>query len=261
MSELDAFRIEANLAARKIGIGRPLSVVAETESTNDDAKRAARAGIATGAAFIAESQTRGRGRRGHVWHSPPGDNLYVSFVLRPRLLARDTPPLSLAAGLAIVDALTPLVSGDRLRIKWPNDVLLDGRKLAGVLVEAIFASDRVDSVIVGIGLNVHTREFPAEIASLATSLATAGVASPDRASVFVSLCESLERRVTELVTQGVSHIVEALSPYDHLKGKVVTIEGERGTVLGIDEGGKLRFQDESGAVRSVGAGEVTIGTR
>lgn len=261
MNDLSPSRIEGELVARGIGLGRPLTIVAETESTNDDAKRAARLGIATGAAFIADSQSRGRGRRGHVWHSPKGDNVYVSFVLRPDLLARDTPPLALAAGLAVVDSIAHLVPGDRLRIKWPNDVLLDGKKLAGVLVEAQIRGDRADAVIVGIGLNVHGRGFPPELSSVATSLAMAGAHDLDRGAIFVALCQALERRVNEQVTRGVSHTVEALASLDYLAGKTISLEGERCVALGIDAEGRLRARGEDGLERAVSAGQVTIGTR
>lgn len=261
MNDLRQDEIEAKLLATPAPIGLPLSIASETESTNDDAKRAARSGIEAGAAFLANTQSRGRGRRGHAWYSPPGDNLYVSFVLRPRLSARDTPPLALAAGLAVVDAVRPLLSGDSLRIKWPNDVLLDGKKLAGILVEAQVVGERAASVVIGIGVNVHTREFPSDLSSLATSLALAGASIRHRGELFVALCHSLSRRVQELVERGVSHTVEELSHLDYLAGKTVTIEGERGTALGIHSDGRFRFRDHGGNERIVSAGQVTLGTR
>src|SRR5204863_9598302 len=106
----------------------PLVVVASTTSTNDDAKQAARDGVSSGAAFIADTQTSGRGRLGRSWHSPPGENLYASFVLRPSFSPHIAPIVTLAAGLAVADAVTPLVPGRALGLKWPNDVFIDDRK-------------------------------------------------------------------------------------------------------------------------------------
>lgn len=260
MSDLDRARIEAAIVSKELSLGLPLSIVSETESTNDDAKVAARNGIETGAAFIADSQTKGRGRRGQPWHSPKGASLYVSFVLRPPLLARDTPPLALAAGLAVVDAVMPSIQGDRLRVKWPNDVLLDGKKLAGILIETSIAGERASSVIVGIGLNVHTREFPSEISKVATSLVMGGAASPRRDELFIALCQALERRVREQLEGGVKATVEALAKIDYLAGKALTIEGKSALALGIAEDGRLRIRDADGEERAVSAGEVTIGT-
>lgn len=261
MSFLDTARIEAELSSSGTRLGRPLFLFEETESTNDDAKRAARSKMEEGAAFVANLQTRGRGRRGHAWYSPPGDSLYVSFLLRPRLVPRKIPPLALASGLAVVDAVAPLVGRDRLRIKWPNDVLLDEKKLGGVLIEASIAGDSVDAVIVGIGLNVHTKSFPPELSSLATSLAIAGAEALDRSTLFISLCRALEARIDEQVGGGISRTVEALAPLDFLRGKRVETEEARGVAMGIDGEGRLRVLLDNGSERALSAGEVTIGTR
>lgn len=252
----DATRIARELRARGVGIGSPLVVLAETGSTNDDAKRAAREGAPSGAAFVADAQTRGRGRQGHAWHSPPGENLYVSFVLRPALAPRATPPLALAAGLAVADAAASLVPNRSVGIKWPNDVLLDGRKLAGVLVEAQIAADRVESVVVGIGINVRTRSFPPDIASIATSLAIAGATELDRSTLFVRLAAALERRIGELVAHGVAHLVRAIAPIDALVGKRVAVDGATGVAAGIDAEGRLVIRGDDGVERAYGAGEV-----
>ena len=259
MTDFDPARVEAALRAESIGVGLPLVFLRETESTNDDAKKAAREGIAAGAAFVADVQTRGRGRRGHAWHSPAGENLYVSFVLRPGLPVAETPPLSLVAGLAVVDAASRFVPGERLRIKWPNDVYLDGRKLAGILVEGLVAGERSSAVIVGIGVNVHTRAFPAPIADIATSLALASEAPLDRSEIFVALCASLECRMREHLAHGVAHTVRALAQLDYLAGKPVRIEGTEGVAQGIAPDGKLLVRTNAGETRSFIAGEATLG--
>lgn len=259
MSDFDPARVEADLRAQSTGLGLPLVFVRETESTNDDAKQAARAGAPEGAAFVADAQTRGRGRRGHAWHSPAGENLYVSFVLRPNLPVASTPPLSLVAGLAVVDAASRYVPAEKLRIKWPNDVYLDGRKLAGILVEGLTAGDRCSAVIVGIGLNVHTRAFPEPIADTATSLALLAHRPLDRSEIFVALCGALEARMREHLEHGIAHTVRALASLDYLAGKTVSIDGISGVAQGITPDGRLLVRTRDGEERAFVAGEVTLG--
>lgn len=259
MSDFDPERVEEALRVESIGLGRPLVFLHETESTNDDAKRAAREGAPEGVAFVANVQTRGRGRRGHAWHSPAGENLYASFVLRPDLPVAETPPLTLVAGLAVVDAASRFVPSEGLRIKWPNDVYLDGRKLAGILVEGLIAGDRSSAVVIGIGLNVHTREFPEPLGAIATSLALASQTPLNRSEIFVALCRSLEKRMREHREHGVEHTVRELSRIDYLAGKVVRIEGEEGVAVGVAGDGRLRVRMRGGEERGFWAGEVSLG--
>ncbi len=144
-------------------LGTPMVVMATTTSTNDVAKRAARDGAAHGATWVAEEQTAGRGRRGHSWVSPPGEGLLFSVLLRLPCTPARVPPIALVAGLAVRDAVAAAAPGASIAIKWPNDVLVAGRKVAGILIEAITVGSRVEAVVVGIGINVHTRAFPDEI--------------------------------------------------------------------------------------------------
>src|SRR6478736_6410742 len=134
--DLDRLSIERELAVGGTALGHPLVVVDSTASTNDDAKQAARDGAPSGSAFISDTQTGGRGRLGRSWHSPPGENLYASFVLRPSLSSSAAPLVTLAAGLAVADAIASLVPERSVGLKWPNDVQIDDRKLAGILTEA-----------------------------------------------------------------------------------------------------------------------------
>lgn len=261
-ADLDPARIEALLAAHASPIGRPLHVVAESGSTSDDAKQAARRGAPHGAAFVADRQSAGRGRMGHAWHSPPGENLYASWVLRPRVPARLLPPLSLAGGLAVLDAVREL-EGARLepRLKWPNDVLVSGRKLAGVLVEALLAGDRVDAVVVGIGVNVRARAFPPPLDAIATSLALEGAGALDRGLLFSVLSAALARRVAQFETEGVASLAREVRAADALAGQEIAIDGARGTAAGLDDEGRLLVRGADGVLRAFAAGEVSIGTR
>src|SRR5262249_30250157 len=139
--------------------GRACRVVAETGSTNDDARAWAADGAPHGATVIADTQRSGRGRHGRVWSSPSGESLAISIVLRPDLAPHSLPPVALVAGLATRRAIAERLTS-RVQVKWPNDVVIQMRKIAGVLVEGAIAGRRVDHVVVGIGINVARTEFP-----------------------------------------------------------------------------------------------------
>jgi BirA family transcriptional regulator, biotin operon repressor / biotin---[acetyl-CoA-carboxylase] ligase len=220
-SDLDPRRIEQALERGGVTLGRPLSMVDVTGSTNDDAKAAAHGGIASGSAFVADAQTAGRGRLGRTWHSPAGENLYVSFVLRPDLPAAIVPNVTLAAGLAIADAIAPLITLP-VQLKWPNDVFVSDRKIAGVLCEAAVAEGRTSFVVVGIGLNVRSASFPPDLAATSTSLAIAGATGLDRSAILVALATALARRMAMLARGETDRIVRefsarALAPEGHLR--------------------------------------------
>jgi BirA family biotin operon repressor/biotin-[acetyl-CoA-carboxylase] ligase len=256
-ADLDAARIESALAARNVPWGRPLVVAPLTGSTNDDAKRAAKDGAPAGAAFIADAQTGGRGRLGRTWFSPPGQNLYASFVLRPALDAKRLPLITLTAGLAVADVVAARVAG-HVGVKWPNDVYIDGRKVCGILSEVQIAGASAAWVVVGIGINVHTRAFPPEIADRATSLALAGEASPDRGALFVDLAAALFSRVKMLEEGNARAVIDALRARDELEGRPITVEGAPATAIGIADDGALTYRKSDGSVDRLVAGEVQI---
>src|SRR5581483_105763 len=172
----------AELAPHLTGRWRRIEWRAEIDSTQRLARDLARAGAEEGTCVVAEAQSAGRGRLGRTWHSPPGTNLYCSVVLRP--------PLAPAAVPAAVAETTTLSA----EIKWPNDVLVGGRKVAGILTELEAELERVRFVIVGIGVNLNTTAFPAELAERATSLALASGRPVDRAAFTGRLLAALEER-------------------------------------------------------------------
>jgi BirA family biotin operon repressor/biotin-[acetyl-CoA-carboxylase] ligase len=247
-------------------------VTRSTASTNDDAKRAAHAGAPEGAAFVADTQTSGRGRLGRVWHSPPGENLYASFVLRPGLSASSAQLVTFAAGLAVVDAVANLVTppahsrsaektevgAPRVLLKWPNDVLVDGRKLAGILCEAHWAGGRVSWIVVGVGINVRTTEFPEELRARATSLALAGAVAPDRGEIFVDLAASLAARVAKLTHGDSRDVVRDFAALDALAGRTIVVDGSEALALGIADDGSLRIRRRDGTESTCAAGEVQL---
>ncbi|HEX3771375.1 MAG TPA: biotin--[acetyl-CoA-carboxylase] ligase [Polyangiaceae bacterium] len=254
------------IAALGGALGRPMHLLATTTSTNDLAKDAAREGAAHGTTWVAEEQTAGRGRRGNAWISPPGEGLLFSVLLRLSCAPARVPPLALVVGLAVHDAVASAAPGAAIGIKWPNDVLFDGRKVAGVLVEAVTVGSRVEAVIAGVGINVHTRAFPEEIAARASSVALAasasGAASPeslDRAAILAAVLHGLDRDVHVAAGRGLGLLRARLDAADVLRGRRVGNDaGDEGVASGIDEDGRLVVRRDDGVVTRWTAGEVQL---
>lgn len=277
--DADLARAPQLFAERGLRLGAPLSFAVETASTNDDAKEGARAGIAHGAVWVAEAQTRGRGRQGRAWQSPPGENLLFSVLLRVACPPSRVPQLSLACGLAVRDAVARAIGDDAdVLVKWPNDVVVrrgdDGgavlRKVAGILVESSVSAGgsslpRTSHVVVGVGLNVRTRAFPSEL-PFATSIALERAArgrAPDvsRAAVLADVLAGLDADV-ELVAHrglGLASVRARLARYDALAGREVSASEARGTAEGIDAEGRLVMRTAAGESVRITSGEVHLG--
>ena len=253
----DAGRFSRLASERGLALGTPVTSVAVAESTNDLALEAARAGAPHGATFVAEEQTRGRGRRGRVWSSPPGENLTFSTLLRPKLEPERASSLTLAVGLAVRGAVAARVSAE-VGVKWPNDVVARGRKVAGILVESQLVSGRITALIVGIGLNVSMRELPPEIAEVATSLALLGASDLDREQLLCDVLAELDRRVLAHETSGLPALLDELRAHDALLGHRVRVEATTGIARGIDASGALLIEDERGQVRPIVSGTVEV---
>src|SRR5262245_54881940 len=184
-------------------LGKKIHYVTELDSTNSCARRLAEQGAQAGEIVIAESQTHGRGRLGRPWVSPPYVNLYISVILRPNLPPIDAPQITLMAAVALAEALAafiPVVPA----IKWPNDILAEGRKLAGILTESACHAERIDFVILGIGVNINypVESMPDAIRKRATSLISLTGASVSRESVLRRLIQDLDRCYGELEETG-----------------------------------------------------------
>ena len=264
MSDLDERALLRALELRGSSLGLPLTVVPRTASTNDDARRAAHAGAPHGAAFLADEQTSGRGRGDHRWHSPPGENLYLSVVLRPRLPPGAAAPITLVCGLVVAGVVEralastgapPSPSG--VKLKWPNDVLVSGRKIAGVLVEGQIRGDALHSLVVGVGLNVRARRFPDDIADRATSLALLG-AEPPREELAADLLAALGFAVARFETHGLAVFQAELATRDGLRGRRMAVGNMEGVASGIDGEGRLLVSTPDGALCPVIAGEVSV---
>lgn len=216
----------------------------------DDASAAAVAGAKDGHLVLADQQTRGRGAHGREWLSPPGSDLYFSVVTRPAVEPASTALITLATGLGVRDAVASLLPESAVLVKWPNDVLIERRKCAGVLVESRTVGMRIDSVIIGVGLNVNRTQWPVELASAATSLrAGRGGEEPfDRADVLAVLLSHIERWVTRFIKDGATVVVDGLRPHLALVGERVRWEEGEGVFDGIGPDGAARVRTEAGVV-------------
>lgn len=226
-----------------------------TPSTNGDAMAGARAGAAHGSVWLADEQTAGRGRGDHRWHSAAGEGLYVSVLLRPAVPATHLPLLPLAAGLAAANAIRS-VAGIAVDLRWPNDLLIGDRKAGGILAESAQGASDI-SVVVGIGINVHQREFAADLATPATSLDCESGQRVSRQALLVALLKSLEHETRGLAdgdaAQQICGRVQAGSSW--VRGRAVEVHGPQacsGVTAGLDENGFLRV--------ATPAGEVTVRT-
>jgi BirA family biotin operon repressor/biotin-[acetyl-CoA-carboxylase] ligase len=230
--------------------GSSLTVHESTASTMDDASAAAAEGAKDGHLVLADQQTRGRGAHGRQWLSPPGSDLYLSVVTRPTVEPASTALITLATGLGVRDAVASLLPGRSVLVKWPNDIWIERRKCAGVLVESRTVGMRIDSVIIGVGLNVNRTQWPPELAGAATSLRAErdGKESFDRADVLAALLSHVERWVTRFARDGAAVVVDALRPALALVGERVRWEDGDGVFDGIDPDGAARVRTEAGVV-------------
>ena len=225
-------------------IGLPRVHHRATDSTNARARELAAAGAPHGTIVTANEQSAGRGRQGRTWLAAPGEALLMSMVVRDL-----TPILPLATAVAVADAcdaLAPVEAG----IKWPNDVWIDGRKVAGILLEG---RPQEGWAVVGIGLNVRTREFPGELAEIATSLALHGADATLDAALAVLL-----ERLGRWTPAEADEVLAAWSERDVLSGREVRWAGGSGTAAGVDPSGALLVDLDGGARTALDAGEVHL---
>jgi BirA family biotin operon repressor/biotin-[acetyl-CoA-carboxylase] ligase len=243
--------LPARVQERLIGNwGRSLSVRERTASTMDDASAAASEGAKEGHVVLADQQTRGRGAHGRQWLSPAGSDLYFSVVTRPAVDPASTALVTLATGLGVRDAVASLLPSRPVLVKWPNDIWIERRKCAGVLVESRTVGMRIDSMIIGVGLNVNRVDWPPDLASSATSLrAERGSGQAfDRGDVLATVLAHMERWVSLFVRDGAPVVVNAMRPALALVGEKVRWEDGDGTFDGIDPDGAARVRTDAGVV-------------
>jgi len=235
--------VAARLETKRFG--RSLTVLEETTSTMDDARRAAASGAPDGHVVVADAQRSGRGSHGRPWLSPRGTDLYLSIVTRPHVDAVHLPPLTLAVGLGVAEAVEAL-AGVHAEVKWPNDVLLGGRKCAGVLVETRATGGSVDAVILGIGLNVNRRSFPEGLEQPATSLALCRGAEVSRVEALATLLAHVEAWTDRFVAHGAGPVVAALGTRLALLGREARCDDLTGVVEGVAPDGALVLRTSEG---------------
>jgi BirA family biotin operon repressor/biotin-[acetyl-CoA-carboxylase] ligase len=244
-----------------VTLGSPLYRLATTTSTNDEAKRGARSGAPHGATWVAEEQTAGRGRQGRSWVSPRGENLLFSVLLRVDCVPWRLPPVAIVAGLAVRDAVARAAPRADVRIKWPNDVLVGTKKIAGILVEAITVGRRTEAVVVGAGVNVHTRVFPEDIAERATSVSLVSSEPPDRDVLLGQILEGIDHELHVVLARGLGIVRARVDAADALRGgRVRTDSGDAGVASGIDDEGRLLVRRDDGVFTRWSAGEVHLVT-
>ena len=232
-------------------------------STNDLAKELAVQGAPEGTLVVAETQTGGRGRLGREWDSPPGVGLYVSLVLRPMLPPMELPQITLTTAVAVVRAVRR-VAGLAPGIKWPNDLLINGKKLGGILTEMETESDRIRHVVVGLGLNVNHSGFPPELTATATSLTLTAGRAFSRVHLLRAWLEAFEALYDRFLNQGFPEILEEWKDYTVTLGKAVTVrQGPReisGQATDVAPDGALLLKTASGEMVRVTSGEITPGS-
>lgn len=232
----------------------------KTDSTNRVALELGHAGEPEGTVVVAEEQTAGRGRAGRAWLSERAAGIYVTLLLRPRLAPVQAPLLTMMAGLS-VHAAAEAVTGLNVDLKWPNDLLIGGKKAGGILTEMHAEPSQVRFVIVGIGLNVNQEKFPGELASIATSLRMESGKQQSRMELLVRLLREFESDYNRFLREGVSGVVERFETVSsYARGKRVRVsngsESYVGTTAGLGPEGLLQVEREDGRLMTVIAGDV-----
>lgn len=251
---------------RGVSWGRDLYLYDEVGSTNDEALNAVASGVPTGSVWLARNQKAGRGRRGNAWHAAAGESLLVSCLLRYTGRPERFLGLSLVVGLAVRQVVNSRLSSRRglalktgaaaldtgsaePQIKWPNDVLVSGKKLAGVLVETRTGPSGELGTVIGVGLNLSTEEFPADLPP-ATSLRLLGAEDAELRLevVLVEFLGALEKKLELFLVQGFAPFSSELAEADYLKGKPLRVGTAEGKGSGFDAQGRLLIETAEGTV-------------
>lgn len=242
--------------------GHPTIFLEKTDSTNNEAKRLAEAGAAHGTLVVAEFQEAGKGRRGRNWSSQSGTGIWMTILLKPKFLPSQAAMLTLVAAMAVADGIQN-VTGLNAGIKWPNDIVLAGKKVCGILTEmSAEQPDYINHVVVGIGINANVREFPEELREKATSLYLEQGKSVSRAAVIAAVWKNFERYYDRfLKTEDLSLLREEYETRLINKNKEVCVldpQGSwKGIAKGIDEKGGLLVEEDK-QMRTVDSGEVSV---
>lgn len=241
---------------------RKIIYLERTGSTNEDAKRLGAEGAKEGTVVAADCQESGKGRRGRNWVSPPGANLYFTLLLKPEFAPGQASMVTLIMALSVAQALKQEAAVSP-GIKWPNDIVLGKKKVCGILTELTMEAQRIQSVVIGVGINMYQTEFPEEIHSTATSLALEGTKRVERMDLLNVVLDCFEENYQVfLKDENLSGLKDAYESFLVNRRKEVRVldpAGEyTGTALGIDEKGELLVRLDDGRIQKVYAGEVSV---
>jgi BirA family biotin operon repressor/biotin-[acetyl-CoA-carboxylase] ligase len=259
---LHADDLLARLGKTKV-IGRDVRVFEETTSTNDVVEKLARDGVKEGVVVFAESQTKGRGRLGRKWMSPTHKGLWFSVLLRPELRPQETTQLTVASATALRRAIQT-ETGLKPEIKWPNDILIGGKKVAGILTELSAEVDRVKHIILGIGIDVNldAGEFPADLKKIATSLKIEAGETVSRAELATAILRELDKDYSRVCGHFFADVADEWEENCTTIGKSVAVQiGERkirGRAESLDDDGALLLRTEHGHLERITGGDVTL---
>ena len=254
---------EIRLGLTTMFMGRTIHYEDSVESTQKIALSLASEDAPEGTIIIAEEQLSGRGRMARKWHSPKYTGIWMSMILRPNIPLNNAPQLTLLAAVAIVQAcedMTDLI----LEIKWPNDILINGKKVTGILTELQAEADRIHSIIIGIGINVNQKkdDFPTEIRDIATSLFIEKGETVSRAELIKSILKHFEKLYTLYLDQGFLPIKLLWESYATSIGKYITARTLTNTIegkaLGITNDGVLKLEDQTGFIHHIYSADIEL---
>lgn len=254
--------IEIKFGLKTKSIGRTLFCYHTVQSTNDIAAQKAEHGAPHGTVVVADQQTKGRGRLGRVWHSPPETGIYVSILLRPPFAPDKAPALSIMTAVALADTFGAYVPGE-VQIKWPNDVWIGGKKAAGILTELSADKHKISHVVIGAGINVNqgVRQFPEELRPIATSLRRAVKRKVRRVDLLQAFLLNFEKEYAAYEKDGLRKSHAKIRRYSSLIGKQIGIRTGNtvveGIAIDIDNEGRL-IMDRDGTAVAITAGEVSV---
>ena len=253
---------ELRAALKDISFLRESCFFPSIDSTNLEVKRRAEQGAEGPLLIVADEQTAGRGRRGRSWSSPPGSGIWMSLLLRPEIRPEHASMITLVCALAVAGGIQD-VTGLQTEIKWPNDVVIGGRKICGILTEMNTDMDEIGYVIPGIGINVNTDSFPEEIRAVASSLKLETGRTVSRVAIIAAVmrrfaeCYALFAESEDM--RGLRELYESMLVNRNREVLVLDPRGDyRGTALGITESGELRVRLEDGSEAEVRSGEVSV---
>lgn len=242
-------------------VGQKLLYLSVVDSTNTKGKELAEQGYPNGTLVVADSQTAGRGRRGRVWESPAGNSIYMSLLLKPKINPNHASMITLVAALALSKAISD-TTNRTAGIKWPNDIVMNGKKVCGILTEMSAQPNYVNYIIVGVGINVHMENFPEEISNMATSLFLETGEHINRSKLIEAVWEAFEYYYEiYLQTEDLSNLVKEYNANlvnMHQMVKVLDLRDPfEGKAMGITAKGEL-IVDTAGSRRFVSSGEVSV---